>query len=423
METTQWSGLKNELVGVETRDGPYVHLNAAGSELNTRGRSNAGMDAAEKKGGFANEVTEIDVAKREEPNAETEHRMLHRRFMLAVLCNILGLLLWTLFKIPGGKRAYDEAIYLYNRQWWYGPRQWRFWRREAWATPARFARPAARRQRLIEGQRRAAEGFYHTAGNDAQSEAEALRRARGIVNGVETNLRARRDRTGQSSSRMASPDVFEVDEAETLSVPYHQYLRGEVELEDDDDEEYVPEDDWGTDSEVEGDEGHDEDEDEDEVLLAHVNHASGSPMTRRAYAAIRSQQSPLGASTPTSSRTGLRQRHTPGADSTPRQRAYLSPTPQAHSYSTALTIPPHSSAPEPTLQIVAMQRRIAALEQDKGRDEWDDDRRKCCVVCTVEPRDTIFWPCRCLAVCNECRENLAERLSVKEHMCPCCRKK
>ncbi|KAI6028594.1 hypothetical protein F5J12DRAFT_903542 [Pisolithus orientalis] len=45
-----------------------------------------------------------------------------------------------------------------------------------------------------------------------------------------------------------------------------------------------------------------------------------------------------------------------------------------------------------------------------------------CVICTVEPRQIICWPCRCFALCDDCRENLASRSSASKHMCPCCRR-
>ncbi|KAH9059981.1 hypothetical protein EDB87DRAFT_648340 [Lactarius vividus] len=44
-----------------------------------------------------------------------------------------------------------------------------------------------------------------------------------------------------------------------------------------------------------------------------------------------------------------------------------------------------------------------------------------CVICTVEERQIICWPCRCLALCDDCRQNLASRLSASKHTCPCCR--
>ena len=46
-----------------------------------------------------------------------------------------------------------------------------------------------------------------------------------------------------------------------------------------------------------------------------------------------------------------------------------------------------------------------------------------CVICTSEPREIICWPCRCLALCNDCRENLASRFPAAKHSCPCCRRK
>ncbi|KAJ3869596.1 hypothetical protein EV359DRAFT_29697 [Lentinula novae-zelandiae] len=50
------------------------------------------------------------------------------------------------------------------------------------------------------------------------------------------------------------------------------------------------------------------------------------------------------------------------------------------------------------------------------------DTRRNCVICTVEPRVIICWPCRCLAMCDSCRESLAARSSASKHRCPCCRR-
>jgi hypothetical protein len=49
--------------------------------------------------------------------------------------------------------------------------------------------------------------------------------------------------------------------------------------------------------------------------------------------------------------------------------------------------------------------------------------RMSCVICATEPRDIICWPCRCLALCNDCRENLASRAPASKHSCPCCRRR
>ncbi|KAG0232414.1 hypothetical protein BGW42_008205 [Actinomortierella wolfii] len=44
--------------------------------------------------------------------------------------------------------------------------------------------------------------------------------------------------------------------------------------------------------------------------------------------------------------------------------------------------------------------------------------RLLCVVCQAEPRNILLRPCRCLALCNDCRELLAIR---RFKQCPCCR--
>ncbi|KZT00061.1 uncharacterized protein LAESUDRAFT_739765 [Laetiporus sulphureus 93-53] len=67
---------------------------------------------------------------------------------------------------------------------------------------------------------------------------------------------------------------------------------------------------------------------------------------------------------------------------------------------------------------VREQRGVKSSVREDGAAE----ARQNCVVCTAEPRDIICWPCRCLALCNDCRENLASRSSASKHSCPCCRR-
>ncbi|KAJ6557290.1 hypothetical protein DFH09DRAFT_1280044 [Mycena vulgaris] len=50
-----------------------------------------------------------------------------------------------------------------------------------------------------------------------------------------------------------------------------------------------------------------------------------------------------------------------------------------------------------------------------------DETRRNCVICTCDPREIICWPCRCLSMCDGCREVLASRSSASKHRCPCCR--
>ncbi|GAA5876034.1 hypothetical protein JCM8547_003537 [Rhodosporidiobolus lusitaniae] len=51
-----------------------------------------------------------------------------------------------------------------------------------------------------------------------------------------------------------------------------------------------------------------------------------------------------------------------------------------------------------------------ALEvMEKKREEWREGRSRFCVVCTVEERSVVLWPCRCLCLCDGCRTALADR--------------
>ncbi|KAG2363403.1 hypothetical protein BDR07DRAFT_1404277 [Suillus spraguei] len=92
-----------------------------------------------------------------------------------------------------------------------------------------------------------------------------------------------------------------------------------------------------------------------------------------------------------------------------------------------------SSAPSAmTSASVLRFRRLMSAPSNRSDSllsDWSDvaavrrsSSRRNCVVCTVEPRQIICWPCRCLAVCDDCRENLASRSSASTHTCPCCRR-
>ncbi len=133
------------------------------------------------------------------------------------------------------------------------------------------------------------------------------------------------------------------------------------------------------------------------LLLAHMTDTSSSPLTRRRYASLvlRSGSAPTTSSGLDSSDWG----------------------------------------------VFVRQRQEAKRKENGGRDEdgaFAESRRNC-VICTVEAREIICWPCRqvvfpppsgslsnreihrCLALCDDCRENLASRSSASKHLCPCCR--
>jgi hypothetical protein len=54
----------------------------------------------------------------------------------------------------------------------------------------------------------------------------------------------------------------------------------------------------------------------------------------------------------------------------------------------------------------------------KGHVSADPVSETVCVVCHVNPRQVILWPCRCFALCNECRGTLATK---RFKGCVCCR--
>ncbi|PKI82520.1 hypothetical protein MVES1_003799 [Malassezia vespertilionis] len=79
--------------------------------------------------------------------------------------------------------------------------------------------------------------------------------------------------------------------------------------------------------------------------------------------------------------------------------------------------------------IQLLQERRAVLASSS--EQLDRERARCCVVCCSEERSVICWPCRCLALCNACRQTLASQqhalLSLgtstarSVQLCPTCR--
>ncbi|SMN18833.1 similar to Saccharomyces cerevisiae YNL008C ASI3 Putative integral membrane E3 ubiquitin ligase [Maudiozyma saulgeensis] len=46
---------------------------------------------------------------------------------------------------------------------------------------------------------------------------------------------------------------------------------------------------------------------------------------------------------------------------------------------------------------------------DDDDDDTDEELDLVCIVCLQEVRNVVFWPCRCLAICNDCRTALGSR--------------
>ncbi|WFD00968.1 hypothetical protein MYAM1_003725 [Malassezia yamatoensis] len=58
--------------------------------------------------------------------------------------------------------------------------------------------------------------------------------------------------------------------------------------------------------------------------------------------------------------------------------------------------------------IQLLQERRKALRAN-APNEYDRERLRLCVVCCSEERTIICWPCRCVALCNTCRDTMANK--------------
>lgn len=83
-----------------------------------------------------------------------------------------------------------------------------------------------------------------------------------------------------------------------------------------------------------------------------------------------------------------------------------------------------TSSPDDIIAEVISQKRqyasTAARPQDEDllADSDDEDSRSNCVVCRINPRNVVLWPCTCFALCEECRISLGLR---GFNSCVCCR--
>lgn len=57
-------------------------------------------------------------------------------------------------------------------------------------------------------------------------------------------------------------------------------------------------------------------------------------------------------------------------------------------------------------------------ELSDSEEDQVDDFSNDCVVCTENQRTIILWPCKCFAICDDCRVSLSEKNFAQ---CPCCR--
>lgn len=375
MTTSRYSaGLRNEVAPAELRPS-WVDLEIEGVRPLKETRGNI-VGQHHDVPGFLNEVVSIHAA------APTEVGTSHAifgwmsrsltsqpdaygrefwRFIDAVGSLTTGVIVTCWRVVPGSTKVDSFVIKAWNRRWWYGPRKWTFWRRSSWTPgPTTPETPATGSTvRTLDA---------HSIANRSP---------------VATPLRNR-------SSTIAVPFVFQdaadVSDDESDEDWSVQHLR---------ETSVFSEASFTSDATVTPDDR--DNEDGPASLMADLLSSSrsgrseGSTSTQLNLVPFDASIQPLLLAHMTSSSPGPLTRH-----SYSRLLAQISnDTPTM-----ASEIP--VSALERYVDIL-QNRRLQASTKEVNRDEDDEERKRMCVVCTVEPRDTILWPCRCVVSLGEWR--------------------
>ncbi|KIK56394.1 hypothetical protein GYMLUDRAFT_47165 [Collybiopsis luxurians FD-317 M1] len=215
---------------------------------------------------------------------------------------------------------------------------------------------------------------------------------------IQNSLQAMPNDSGRSTAEEESDDDYRVDEAEEEI--YQRFLRNEQVSDDDNDDM----EDRDFDSSEEDDDAEEEvEEDDSEYELETV----------RLYADLANRES-----TPEASTASTMLAHMSYAGSSPLTRQRFGVLQRQAG--------PRESGSDNLPDVFGDGSRVADVQSGSrnsggGGGEFDEARRNC-VICTTEPRVIICWPCRCLAMCDSCRESLAARSSASKHRCPCCRR-
>ncbi|KAF4576399.1 hypothetical protein EYR36_001003 [Pleurotus pulmonarius] len=269
-------------------------------------------------------------------------------------------------------------------------------------------------------------------GGDWRWYAEVLRFARGVWDVVKGSVLlawavVRRRKVARSTSRDRHSNIDAVSEGSDTRQPRHaattedfdtwesdvyaQFLRGEVE--DDDDAEWEGSSDDGlmSDGEPETHEPEDPFSREGSVDPGQEAISLYSDWATLQHPFGRRKSSPL--SPPASGRESSPVA-SPSAETAPVLLAHMAHTGSSpltrRAYTNLVRVGAPSDPPTPTSRL-----------NNRPPPDSDDSRRNC-VICTVEPRQIICWPCRCLAMCDDCRESMASRSAASKHRCPCCRR-
>ncbi|KAN0064301.1 hypothetical protein ACQY0O_002492 [Thecaphora frezii] len=423
LESTRLTGLSQEVAPLSTFEGPYVEIRCNGSAMIIdQGFSPSGIDGAPQ--GLAREIKRIKVEESTRPSGIFSSARLHEAIRF---WSKLYHTLRALFIIGSSKLCASLGLRLPN---WIYP-----WLRRLRLLWHGSNGEQQREERLAE-ERHAQEAFRRfQEAQDAHTAWTSGRDPARPSGSLESRMRPRTGTSGEQGpapqasaaplgtrprSRAASPapssSLLDAMLWQRFLAP-DAILEEEDDQDDDDFEDEAGDDDDEDDDEDEGDVASDDEVDKDgpdgtlpainvvpenRLMLAHfVRSDHAPPLTRSSYRCLVGYHPPSSASEEC------------GGGGSGGQELDL-------------------------LRLIAQRRGELEGSRAASGLDVDAERRRLCVVCCVEERNVICWPCRCLSLCNDCRESLASRPPYRNfsgggggggdrggrgasHLCPTCR--
>lgn len=383
IEATSLSGLRNELANIDKPEAPWVEITSDGSEFHH------GLLQHSPTPGFYTEISNIKVSEAEDSERLNPQWREVRAFARALFTAILSALIRFIMSTRVGRSMFRLGAKIWRARWWYGPRSWKFWRRDAWREPPENIR-ARERARL----RARASAIIEQISGSGQSSHQLAHTANlhrtGYTRGTSTSV-SLRDHGGSTATiqrnRQPRREMW----------TYADYLLKDVDGEIEDDEEWIQEMSDDSDSEQMSIADANEEEEEEEDLFDEGMDVEEEEMKQRGmlYGDLVSQTTESDGRQSSDDFQPVLLAHLTSRTAAPltRQR-----------YTSLMTLYSSDSLHTPTLpSLVSMHNENVLGLRDvmherrqamKGYEEEDEETKRTCVVCMVSMRDTILWPCR-----------------------------
>jgi hypothetical protein len=428
LSSTRLSGLDADMIDIRTSTETWIEVDGTQIRVRKADGSLAKADDGEV-GGFANEIRRIRSNNKASADSQYPFRTsaVHERwtFLITLLATMRGLLYWAGRKIAGILPF--EVPRITTPRWLYKMMRYV---RLAW----HGSNGEARRQRRLE-ERRLAEGRRTAAIDQAERD-----RLEGAGRAIGTSSAVTAHRAGASAGLRHREDLAVRNLSNASPDSWHRYLQQQhfADDDDDDDAEWREEDSEG---EV--------DASANELILQARRQRSVSPSAAGEY------WSQLG--TGSSLRTGdavvveddesdAEEEWSDEAEEVGDMSAELLTLARREfdengeatdvlardSYARILMAHMSTSnarvltrrgyrdlvggfsgrerADAEILADVIRQRRSGQMGSAlEGGDSVERERMRLCVICYAEDRTIICWPCKCLALCDPCREAMAAR--------------